>query len=310
MPLFLKDADVAGLVDMKAIIGALEAIFLKEARGEAFNQPRHRFNKDDARLNVMLAGDTATGRHAIRAYGTIGSSVSHVYLYGKDGLLAVIEAKRLSSLRTGAASGVAAQRLAAPDARIVGMIGAGRQAAFQLAALKAVRPLTEARVFARDTAKLDDFCKRTSAELALAVRPAPTARAAIEGADIAIAATVAKEPVLFADWVKPGAHVIGMGANAAGRRELEAAIVARASMVVTDDPQQARIEAGEFIDLDKAGQFDWKRVVPLNQIVAAPPAFSPGGFTLFKSLGAGIEDLASASLVYDEALRRGFGARV
>ena len=310
MPLFLKDADVAGLVDMKAIIGALEAIFLKESRGEAFNQPRHRFNKGEARLNVMLAGDTTNARHAIRAYGTIGASVSHIFLYGAEGLLAVIEAKRLSSLRTGAASGVAADRLAAPGARIVGIVGAGRQADFQLAAFKSVRPIEQVRAFARDRAKLDFFCKRASAELSIPVQPAPSAEAAVAGADIAVAATNAREPVLFADWIEPGAMVIGMGANAAHRRELDASIVTQASIVVADDPQQARIEAGEFIDLAKGGQFDWSRLVPLNAIVASPPVFQPGRFTLFKSLGAGIEDLAAASLVYDEALRRGVGARL
>jgi ornithine cyclodeaminase/alanine dehydrogenase-like protein (mu-crystallin family) len=310
MPLFLKDADVASLVEMPAIIGALENIFLKESRGETFNLPRHRFNKQESRLNVMLAGDATTGRHAIRAYGRIGSNVSHVYLYGEEGLQAVVEAKRLSSMRTGAASGVAAQRLARPDAHVVGMVGAGRQAWWQLVALKCVRPLTEVRVFARDPAKLEDFCARMTKELAIPVRPAASAQSAVEGADIALAATVAKEPVLFADWIKPGACVIGMGANAANRRELDEAIVTRASIRVTDDPAQARIEAGEFIDLVKAGRLDWASVAPLNSIVAVPPSLPRDGFTLFKSLGAGIEDLASASLVYDEALKRGVGSRV
>ena len=256
----------------------------------------------------MLAGDAALGRHAVRSYGALGTSVSHISLYGREGLLAVIEARTLSSLRTGAASAVAAKRLAAPDARIAGMIGAGRQAEFQLAALQAIRPLTETRGFARNRAYLEDFCARMTAQLGLPVRPAASAEEAARGADIVITATNAKEPVLFADWLKPGACVIGMGANAASRRELDDAIVTRAAIVVTDDPNQARTEAGEFIALAAAGAFDWSKLVPLHQIVAAPPALT-GGFTLFKSLGAGIEDLAAASLVYDEALKRGVGLR-
>src|SRR6185312_6025093 len=126
--------------------------------------------------NVMLAGETVGGRHAIRAYGSIGASVSHIYLYGREGLIAAVEARRLSSMRTGAASAVAAKRLAAPQARVVGMIGAGKQAWWQLVALKCVRPLTEVRVFARDRAKLDDFCTRMAKELAIPVRPAASAQ--------------------------------------------------------------------------------------------------------------------------------------
>jgi ornithine cyclodeaminase/alanine dehydrogenase-like protein (mu-crystallin family) len=306
MPLFLNDADVVSLVDIKAVISALESIFRKESQGEAFNLPRHRFNKNETRLNVMLAGDMAGQRYAVRAYGSLGSSISHIFLYGGGDLLAVIEARTLSSLRTGAASAVAAKRLAAPDARIVGMVGAGRQAGFQLAALLAVRPLAEVRVYARNRTHLEEFCTRMSLQLALPVRPASSARAVAENADIVVAATNAKEPVLFADWIKPGACVISMGANAANRRELDPAIVTRAAVVVTDDPDQARVEAGEFIDLASTGGFDWSKVVPLNCLVADPPA-PTGGFTLFKSLGAGIEDLASASLVFDEATGRGIG---
>ena len=309
MPLFLTDAEAASLVDMPAVIAALEAAFLAEARGEAFNLPRHRFSRQESRLNVMLAGNVETGRHAVRAYGALGRSVSHIFLYGREGLLAVIEARTLSSLRTGAASAVAAKRLAAGDARIVGLVGAGRQAEFQLAALRAVRPLTEARVFARNRPHLEEFCARMSAQVALPVRPAANAQAAAEGADIVVAATNAKEPVLFADWIKPGACVISMGANAANRRELDAAIVTRAAIVVTDDPSQARIEAGEFIALAGNGALDWSKVLPLHRVVADPPVLT-GGFTVFKSLGAGIEDLASASLVYDAALRRGVGVKV
>jgi ornithine cyclodeaminase/alanine dehydrogenase-like protein (mu-crystallin family) len=84
--------------------------------------------------------------------------------------------------------------------------------------------------------------------------------------------------------------------------------VTRAAVVVTDDPHQARTEAAEFIDLASTGGFDWSKVVPLNRLVADAPALM-AGFTLFKSLGAGIEDLAAASLVFDEAMERGIGVR-
>jgi len=309
MPLFLKDAEAASLVDMKAVIAALEAAFLKQAHSEAFNLPRQRLNKNETRLNFMLAGDMTLNRRAIRAYGSLGSSVSHIFLYGSEGLLAVIESRTLSSLRTGAASGVAAKYLAAPDARIVGIVGAGKQARFQIAALQAVRPLEEVRVFARTRAPLEEFCARMSSQLALPVVPAASGEAAAKGADIVVDATTAKEPAFFADWTKPGACVIGIGANNPGWRELDAAIITGAAIVVADDPDQARIESSDLAEAARTGAFDWSKLVPLARIVANPPQLTRG-FTVFKSLGLGLEDLAAASLVYDEALKRGVGVKV
>jgi ornithine cyclodeaminase/alanine dehydrogenase-like protein (mu-crystallin family) len=97
-----------------------------------------------------------------------------------------------------------------------------------------------------------------------------------------------------------------MGANSAARRELDPEIVLRASLVVTDDIEQAKLEAAEFIDLAHEGRFDWGGVKPLHQIVGSPPPRrDPDAITLFKSLGVGLEDLAIASLVYDRAAAGG-----
>jgi alanine dehydrogenase len=128
----------------------------------------------------------------------------------------------------------------------------------------------------------------------------------VAGADIVVTATTSATPVLMHGWLSPGAHVNAMGANAATRRELDPQIVLRASLVVTDDVAQAKLEAAEFIDLAIAGRLDWAHVVPLHQMVAAPPRQrDPDAITLFKSLGIGLEDLAIASLVYDRAMASG-----
>jgi ornithine cyclodeaminase/alanine dehydrogenase len=82
--------------------------------------------------------------------------------------------------------------------------------------------------------------------------------------------------------------------------------VLRASLVVTDDIEQAKVEAGEFIDLVKAGRYDWSKIKPLHEIVAAPHiSREPGATTLFKSLGVGIEDVAAAQVVYERAMASG-----
>jgi ornithine cyclodeaminase/alanine dehydrogenase-like protein (mu-crystallin family) len=138
------------------------------------------------------------------------------------------------------------------------------------------------------------------------VRADDTPEQAVRGADVVVAATNASKPVVMNAWLSPGTHVNAMGANAAERREIDAEIVLRAALVVTDDIAQAKLEAGEFIDLAKAGRLDWETLKPLHQIVAAPDLpRADDAVTLFKSLGVGLEDVAIASLIYDRAVASG-----
>jgi ornithine cyclodeaminase/alanine dehydrogenase-like protein (mu-crystallin family) len=300
----LKEQDVVELADMPSVVAALRTAFLAQAHGEAVNIPRVRFAFEGRRLNVMAGGTKVPSRYALKSYG---SSSYHVLLYAAEqGVLAIIEADALGQIRTGAASGLATECMARRDAGKVALIGTGRQARTQLHALKAVGRLHQVAVAARNRDKLDAFCERLARELDVPVRAAATPEQAVRGADIVVTATNSSQPVVLNEWLSPGAHVNAMGANAAERREIDAEIVLRAALVVTDDIAQAKLEAGEFIDLAKAGRLDWSVVKPLHQIVAAPSlARADDAVTLFKSLGVGLEDVAIASLLYDRAIASG-----
>src|SRR4029450_400174 len=103
-------------------------------------------------------------------------------------------------------------------------------------------------------------------ELAVRVRAASSVADAVADADIVVTATDSTTPVLMHEWLAAGKHINAMGANAASRREIDPEIVLRASMLVTDDVEQAKAEAGEFIDLHQAGRLEWGRVVPCQQV--------------------------------------------
>lgn len=314
MPLYLTEKDVEGLIDIGAAIETLAAAFTAMGKAEAVNHPRRRYRLIDGRLNVMLAGDGERRRFALKAYGTNGVSCHHVLLYSADrGLLAIIEAGLLGQIRTGAASGLATRLLARSDARRLGLIGAGRQARTQLLAIAHVRPLGSVAVFARDRSRLEAFCARLGEKTGLPVRPAASAQAAVEGADIVVTATKSPTPVVAAAWLEAGMHVNTIGANAAKQQELETEAFADDALVVVDDLDQAREEAGELIALERQGRLDWRRVHPLAEIVATRPAATSKDshrLTIFKSLGVAIEDLAVASLVYDRAIAAGVGTAV
>jgi len=304
VPIYLNENDVAELLDMPTAIMALREAFAARARGEGNIVPRTRWEFGDRRLNVMGGGLATQRRFALKSYG---SSAYHVLLYSqKDGLLAVVEANVLGQIRTGAASAVASEKMAKPNARKVALIGTGRQARTQALALGAAGRLQELAVFARSRDKLEAFCAALAKELHAPVTAAASAEAAVADADIVTTATNSATPVLMASWLKPGTHVNGIGANAANRRELDGEIVLKASLVVTDDIPQAKTEAAEFIDLAKSGRFDWARVKPLHEILAAPSVpRDPNAITLFKSLGVGLEDVAVASIIYDRAVASG-----
>jgi ornithine cyclodeaminase/alanine dehydrogenase-like protein (mu-crystallin family) len=195
--------------------------------------------------------------------------------------------------------------MAQPEGKKVALIGTGRQARTQALALAAIGMLAELAVSARDRGKLDAFCTALAKELNAPVRAAASGEDACAGADIVIAATNAATPVVMKSWLKPGAHVNGMGANAANRRELDPDLVRAAALLVTDDIPQAKLEAAEFIDLAKAGKLDWNAVRPLHEIVTAPFRREASALTVFKSLGVGLEDVAVASVIYDRAMKSG-----
>jgi ornithine cyclodeaminase/alanine dehydrogenase-like protein (mu-crystallin family) len=304
VPIYVTEKDVAEFLDMPSAIHALRAAFAARAREQANIIPRTRWGFEDRRLNVMGGGLATQHRYALKSYG---AGAFHVLLYSqKDGLLAIMEANVLGQIRTGAASAVATEKMARPAGKSVALIGTGRQARTQALALHAIGMLSELAVAARDRGKLQSFCDALAKEVNVPVRAAASGKDACAGADIVIAATNSATPVVMKPWLKAGAHVVGMGANAANRRELDPEIVLSAALLVTDDIPQAKLEAAEFIDLAKAGRLDWSAIKPLHEIVAAPPANRDAvALTVFKSLGVGLEDVAVASVIYDRAIASG-----
>jgi alanine dehydrogenase len=304
VPIYLNEQHAADFVDMPSAVAAVRAAFVAQARGEAVNIPRTRLEFGERRLNLMAGGGRAPDRYALKSYG---SSTYHILLYSAEqGLLAIMEANLLGQIRTGAASAVATAAMARPNAGKVGLIGAGRQARAQILALQSVGCVTEVAVFARNRAKQAAFCEQLGSELALPLRAAGSAEEAVSGADIVVTATNSSTPVVMSEWLSPGTHVNAMGANAPSRRELDPQIVLRAAMVVTDDIEQAKAEAAEFIDLARAGRLDWNDLIPLHRVVGSPGIRRDhDAITLFKSLGVGLEDLAIASLLYDRAAASG-----
>ena len=314
MPLLLREEEVQALLSVGDAIEALERTFRAQAEGRAVNLPRQRVRWPGGTLHVMAAGDLGSGYVGLKAYTAVGGQTRFVVLlfHAESGeLLAIIEADRLGRLRTGAATGLATRYLARPDARVVGMIGAGRQAAMQLMAVCAVRPIAEARVYSPTPERRAAFAHRMRETLGIPVQAVERPEAAVEGADILITITSAREPVLRGAWLRPGVHLNAAGSNALLRRELDEEAIARADLIVIDSRAQGQIEAGDFLEPLERGRLQWERVYELRDVVAGRVGRAhPEQITLFKSLGIALEDVAVAAVAYERARAQGAGERI
>src|SRR5215470_13060650 len=205
MTLLLREADVDRLVKMSDVITAVESAERALGEGRAIHHSRQRVRLPAGMLHLLSAGLPGEGYVGYKAYTAFAKQPVRfkVFLYScQSGVLeAIVEGTRLGQMRTGAATAVAAKTMAREDAGVVGLIGAGLQAAGQLEALACVRKLREIRVFARNPERLRAFCDRFGAQ------PAASAKAAVEGADIVVTATTSRDPVLEGGWLAPGAFV-------------------------------------------------------------------------------------------------------
>jgi ornithine cyclodeaminase/alanine dehydrogenase-like protein (mu-crystallin family) len=304
--LLLTEEEVRHLLTMETALAAVEDGLRKLALDEAQSVPRARLQTDHAMLHVMSAAAKTLGVMGYKSYSTSRKgALFHVGLYdGKSGaLLALVQADHLGQVRTGAASGVATQYLARPDATEVGLFGSGKQARTQLQAVCKVRRIRRAQVYSpneehrrRFAAEMSDLCQTE-------VEPVPRPEMAAEDKDIIITATSSREPVLNGHWIAEGTHVNAIGANFLGKAEVDAVGVRRCDAIVVDSKEQARLEAGDFVQPLEDGSIHWADIHELGQIIVGryTGRAHAQDVTLFKSLGIAIEDIAVAARVYVKA---------
>lgn len=315
MALLIREAEVSALLTMDESIAAVREILLLQGRGPLAEQPRRRVRTSGAILAAMFAEHPARRLLGGKVYVSTASGTRflvQVFDAQKGRLVALVEGNRLGQLRTGAASGVAADVLARKDARSIGMIGAGYQAETQLEAVSRVRHLQRATVYARDPQKLAAFCRRMQERLGLEVVPAARPEDAVHGHEIVVTATTAKEPVLFGKDIEPGQHICAVGSNRSTDRELDDRAVQRVALVAVDSRETAALEAGDLGSLRARGEIDIQELPTLGEIVAGvrPGRRHPDDVTLFLSQGIAAWDLAVAAVVIDKARAQGVGQEV
>lgn len=315
MTLLLTEAEVAELLSMDELVEAVEKGFRYLGEGTARNSPRSRSITPEGTLHVMHAAVPALGVLGVKSYAstTGGARFVAVMFSLADGEpLLIAEADRLGQMRTGAASGVATRHLSREDSSTIALIGAGWQARSQVEAIACVRRVAQVKVFSRSVERRETFAAEMSAGLGIGVEPSSSAEEAIEGADIVVTATNSREPVLRGAWLRPGVHINAIGSNAASRMELDAEAVRRSDVIAADSVEQAKIECGDLLSPELAGESIWDRVVEMGAIVAgtAPGRGRRDEITLFESQGVATEDVMALELLYRKAKAAGAGRQI
>jgi alanine dehydrogenase len=245
-------------------------------------------------FGVMPAYDGALGAKIISFYPQNQGIHTHqglIVLFRPETgePMAVMDGRHITEMRTAAVSAVATDLLARRDSKVLAILGSGVQARSHLEALGLVREFSEIRVWSPRNASA--FAREHK------IKATETAEEAVRGADIIVAATSSTTPVLNAKWLSPGTHINAIGANRPTWRELDDDTLAAARIFV-ESHESAMVESGDVIAA--GGAF-----AEIGEVISGNAAGrqSDDEITLFKSLGAAVEDIAAADLVYQKAIR-------
>jgi len=299
----IGEKETRKLVDMAAALRVVEKMFHDRAAGKVGSLPRRRLKGSRKQLNVMAACHKGWDLLCLRAYAG-GANTITLYDGASGEMRAILNAAYLSSLRTGAASGVAAKYLAPPESRVLGLIGPGRQATFQLEAILASTTARQVSVYGRDPKKRRKFVKEMSRAVGAEWKEASSIEEVEAESDILVVATDAAAPVTDGARLKEDVLVISMGANQPVKHELSADLIARMNFIVTDDLQAAQTDSGDLIAACDAGIIQWEDVIPLEKVIAEGSPRPQPKRILFQSNGIADEDLAVARHVWERFKRK------
>jgi alanine dehydrogenase len=314
MVLLLKHEDVLQSVSMDDAIVAMENGFKEEGEGGALLPQR---------INVKAgAGWFRVGPVVLQNSGWVGFKAMnlapghglryqvHLYKIETGELLSIMDAQFLTTLRTGATSAVATRRLKKTKPCVVALLGSGAEAYAQLDAMRAAGFVKSARVFSPTEANRQRLAKTFRRLHGMDIVDVPSAEAAVDGAEIVLAAVKSSNTVLLGRWLKPGMHINSVGTARRDQREIDIETFTRSDVIVVDTKEGVFNEAGDAFAARDSIQAD--NVSELSSVVvgAAGGRTRDDQITLFKSVGTGIQDIALAAVIYRQAKERKIGTNI
>jgi|UniRef100_A0A7C3UNM8 alanine dehydrogenase len=319
--LLLSMKEVKELLTMKDTLEATESAFREKGLGNVQMPPKMYlfFNKYSGDLRVMpsyitsldIAGVKVVNVHTenprLHNLPTVMATI--LLIDPKTGFpYAVMDGTWITTMRTGAASGVATKYLARKEARVLSLVGCGVQAETQLLAIAAVAQIEKVKIFDLLPERMEDFQKRMGKQIALPIEKSPSLKDCVRDCDILSTQTPVREPIIKREWIKPGCHINAIGADAPGKQELDPKILLEGKVFI-DDWEQA-LHSGE-VNVPYAQGIIKKTQIKgeLGDLVCGKVKGreEETDITIFDSTGLGIQDLVTASYVYRKAKEKGAG---
>jgi alanine dehydrogenase len=322
--LILSEKEVQSLISVEELIPVLEQAYIQYSTGKAVMPVRlvTPLPQIKGRLTSMpayLGESNAVGMKVVTYFPEnpkLGLPIilASIVLYspetGKP--LVLMDGSYITSMRTACASAAATIALANPDTPVLGMLGAGVQARAHVRTLSRVRRFTKVKVYDPMENSAERLKNDLEAEVGVRIEPMRSAEEVVREADLLTTVTTAKEPILKADWLKPGVHINAIGSHRPDIREIDAATF-RLARVVVDSREAIKAECGDIILGIKEGGITEDCIdAEIGEVLARtkPGRANAEEITLYKAVGIAIQDVATAQLVYQKALDRGVGTKV
>jgi alanine dehydrogenase len=323
--LLLNHHDIASLLDLDEYISAVEQAFRLHAEGKALKTGLLHVNAREGEFHVKAGGLQLTKTYfGLKVNGGFFQNQVRfgmpniqgaIYLADAENgsPLALMDSREITMKRTGAATAVAANYLARPDASVVTIFGCGTQGRIQLEMLTRVLPIKEAFAFTRNRERAVRFAEEMSAELQIRVRPIAIADLDdddIQASDVFVTCTPAKQYFLRKEYVCPGTFNAAVGADSPDKQELEPALLASSKVVVDILDQCERV--GELHHAIAGGLMTRESVhAELGEIIAGKKLgrTSDEEITIFDSTGTALQDIAAAAAIYEKATAIGIGTQ-
>ncbi len=321
--LFLKESEIKDLISIPETIETVESAFEAKGRGEVQMPPKSyvyfdRFNGDFRAMPAYLEEMGAAGVKVVNVHpdnpekNDLRSVMATIVLLSPETgePLSVMSGTKITDLRTGAASAVAAKYLAREGSEKIGFIGTGTQARTQLSALSEIFDFEKGWAYSDPVKSSERFSEEMSGLLEdLEVVENP--KDAVINADIVVSTTPSESPIINSDWVSPGTHINAIGADAEGKRELDSDVLKGAKIVV-DEWEQAS-HSGEINVPLSEGKLTRDDVhAEIGEIVTGDKVgrLSEDEVTVFDSTGLAIQDIATAWKIYEQALNEDGGEEI
>ena len=311
--LFLTDEDVAALADWDAAIEALREAYARPD-DPAATPERAVATTASGWQRVMTAappGARYAGSKTISAAIRNGLASYLITLFDQHDsrLVALLDGNRITGIRTAATAAAALTALLPDRPSTVAVVGSGFEARAQLRAASRVGRVEQVRVSSPTPANRERFAAELSEELGVPVVATETTEQAVRGADLVLCAARSRDetPTVLADWVGPDATVVSVGSTTPSQKELDPALVGRASLIVADALAEVLHDSGDMIAARAAG-FDPDAVtVPLHDLLGGRVARPERGIAIYKSTGSGFQDIVIAELLHERAVAEGRG---